>query len=40
MTTAAGADDVEPAYADGILEVRVPIDEVAAGARRVPVKKR
>jgi HSP20 family protein len=37
LPAGAGEDDVKATYADGILEVRVPVDAEEAAAKRVPV---
>jgi HSP20 family protein len=35
----AGEDDVTATYDDGILEVRIPIDESSNGAKKIPISR-
>jgi HSP20 family protein len=37
LPAGAGEDDVKAAYTDGILEVRIPIDERSNGAKKIPI---
>ncbi len=37
LPTGATEDDVKATYADGILEVRIPIDTTVAAGRKIPV---
>jgi HSP20 family protein len=37
LPAGAGEDDVEASYNDGILEVRIPIDESSNGAKKIPI---
>jgi HSP20 family protein len=35
----AGEDDVKASYHDGILEVRIPVDESSNGAKKIPISR-
>jgi HSP20 family protein len=37
LPAGAGEDDVKATYDNGILEVRIPIDEGSNGARKIPI---
>jgi HSP20 family protein len=37
LPAGAGEDDVKATYDDGILEVRIPIDERSNGAKKIPI---
>ena len=37
LPAGAGEEDVKATYTDGILEVRIPIDEKSNGARKIPI---
>lgn len=37
LPAGAGEDDVKASYNDGILEVRIPVDESSNGARKIPI---
>ncbi len=39
LPAGAGEDDVKASYNDGILEVRVPIDERSNGAKKIPISR-
>jgi HSP20 family protein len=39
LPAGAGEDDVKASYDDGILEVRIPIDESSTGARKIPISR-
>jgi HSP20 family protein len=39
LPAGAGEDDVKASYNDGILEVRVPIDESSNGAKKIPISR-
>ncbi len=40
LPAGATEDDVQATYTDGILEVRIPIDDAEASAKKIPVKRR
>jgi HSP20 family protein len=37
LPAGAGEDDVKASYHDGILEVRIPVDDNANGAKKIPI---
>jgi HSP20 family protein len=37
LPAGAGEDDVKASYNDGILEVRIPVDDNANGAKKIPI---
>jgi HSP20 family protein len=37
LPAGAGEDDVKASYDDGILEVRIPVDDNANGAKKIPI---
>jgi HSP20 family protein len=39
LPASAGEDDVTATYDDGILEVRIPIDESSNGAKKIPISR-
>ncbi len=39
LPAGASEDDVEASYNDGILEVRIPVDESSNGARKIPISR-
>jgi HSP20 family protein len=39
LPAGAGEEDVKATYADGILEVRIPIDEKSNGAKKIPISR-
>ena len=39
LPAGAGEDDVKATYDDGILEVRIPIDDRSNGAKKIPVSR-
>ena len=39
LPAGAGEDDVKATYDDGILEVRIPIDESSTGAKKIPISR-
>ncbi len=39
LPAGAGEDDVTASYDDGILEVRIPVDESSNGARKIPISR-
>jgi HSP20 family protein len=39
LPAGAGEDDVKASYNDGILEVRIPVDDNANGAKKIPVSR-
>jgi HSP20 family protein len=39
LPVGAGEDDVKATYDDGILEVRIPIDESSNGAKKIPISR-
>ena len=39
LPAGAGEDDVKATYDNGILEVRVPIDESSNGAKKIPISR-
>jgi HSP20 family protein len=39
LPAGAGEDDVTATYDDGILEVRIPIDESSNGAKKIPISR-
>lgn len=39
LPAGAGEDDVKATYDDGILEVRIPIDETSNGAKKIPISR-
>jgi HSP20 family protein len=39
LPAGAGEDDVKASYNDGILEVRIPVDETSTGARKIPISR-
>jgi HSP20 family protein len=39
LPAGAGEDDVKATYDNGILEVRIPIDESSTGAKKIPISR-
>ena len=39
LPAGTGEDDVKASYHDGILEVRIPVDESSNGARKIPISR-
>ena len=39
LPAGAGEDDVKASYNDGILEVRIPVDDNANGAKKIPISR-
>jgi len=39
LPAGAGEEDVKATYDDGILEVRIPIDEKSNGAKKIPISR-
>jgi HSP20 family protein len=37
LPAGAGEDDVKASYEDGILEVRIPVDDNSNGAKKIPI---
>jgi HSP20 family protein len=37
LPAGAGEDDVKASYNDGILEVRIPVDDSSNGAKKIPI---
>jgi HSP20 family protein len=39
LPAGAGVDDVKASYTDGILEVRIPVDDNSNGAKKIPISR-